>query len=391
MKAIRELLNRRWILRRQDPELYFEIKDQSKAIGEFIKDKLGYAIIVNPILVKLDKIPGKAQPWMGVMHFETQLSYVFFCHVLMFLEDREPDEQFILSQVTDYIKSQPDEREVVDWTVYQQRRALIKVLEFCKEEGLIVVSDGDDSGFVSSEESVEVLYENSGASKYFVRRFPFDITQVDTARAFDQADWQSDDSDRGIVRRYRVYRRLLLEPVVYSQGSEDQDFLYIKNQRSVIAHDFEHFLGADLQVHKNCALLLFPEGSSLSEAMPNRKNSSDIVLQCCLEIRNRVKAGLFELQKSDELHFSTVAWSNFLDDVREKYSGGWTKGYRELAASSLKEEINALMIKFGMIEVDAVYKEVIVRSVAAKMVGDYPEAYWNNLSSDVDEAINDDE
>ena len=388
MKAIKELLNRRWILKRQDPELYFEIKDQTKVFREFIKEKLGYSLIVNPILVKLEKLPGKAQNWMGIGHFEAQLSYVFFCYVLMFLEEREPDEQFILSQITDYIKSQPKEKEPVDWTVYQQRRALIKVLEFCKEEGLILVSDGDDSGFVGSESAVEVLYENTGASKYFVRRFAFDITQVTSLKAFEQVDWQSDDADRGIIRRYRVYRRLLLEPIVYQQGNDDPDFLYIKNMRSVLAHDFEHFLSAELQVHKNCAMLIFSDGNLISESLPNRKNSSDIVLQCCLEIRRRVDEGTFIRQEQDRIHLSKVAWEHFVDGIRERYSPGWTKGYRELSVSNLRLEINAIMMQYGMIETDALYKEVILLPAAAKMVGDYPEAYWNSTPSNLEEMSN---
>lgn len=381
MKAIRELLNRRWILKRRDPELYFEIKDQVKVFGEFFKEKLGYALIINPIMVKLEKLPGKAQPWMGIGHFETQISYVFFCLLLMFLEDREPEEQFILSQITDYIKAQPAEGEAVDWTVYQQRRALIKVLEFCKEEGLIVISDGDDSAFVSSEGSVEVLYENTGASKYFVRRFPFDITQVNSIKAFEQVDWQSDDAERGIIRRYRVYRRLLIEPVVYQQGSEDQDFLYIKNMRSVLAYDFDHYLEADLQVHKNCAMLIFHDGNLVSESLPNRKNSSDIVLQCTHEIRLAVSNGTFERQSADRIHLSKGAWAEFLDAVRAKYGAGWSKGYRELSTTNYRSEINTIMMQYGMIEIDDRYKDVFILPAAAKMVGDYPESYWESTET----------
>jgi len=385
MKAIQELLNRRWILKKHDPDLYFEIKDQAKVFSEFTKDKLGYALIVNPILIKLEKLPGKAQEWMGIEAFESTLTYVFFCHVLMFMEDREPDEQFILSQITDYIKSQPVEGEPVDWTVYQQRKALIKVLDFCKAEGLIVVSDGDDSGFIGTETAVEVLYENTGASKYFVRRFPFDVTQVNSIKAFEQADWQSEDADRGILRRHRIYRRLLLEPVVYSQGSDDQDFLYIKNQRSVLSHDFEQFIGSDLHIHKNTAMLIFPEGANIAEALPNRKNSSDIVLQCCYEIRQQVSKGILLRQADDRIHLSMVAWDQLLDEVKVKYGTGWTKGYREMPSASLKAEINKLMTQYGMLERDATYKEVSILPAAGKLVGNYPEAYWKNSALQVEE------
>lgn len=380
MNAIKELLNRRWILKREEPELYFSLKDQSKMFGDFFKDKLGYALIINPLLIKLEKLPGKTKPWMGIRTFETPQAYLFLCYILMFLEDREPEEQFILSQITDYIKAQPMQDEPVDWTVYQQRKALIKVLEFTKSEGLILVSDGNDSDFISSQGAVEVLYENTGASKYFVRRFPFDITQVNTPKEFERVDWQSEDADRGILRRHRVYRRLILEPVIYQQGSDDQDYLYIKNQRSVIAHDFDAYLGADLQVHKNGAMLIFPEGQLVTDSIPNRKNSSDIVLQICFEVRKAVEEGSFIRQESDKIPLSRVKWDAFIEQVRETYSEGWSKGYREMSLSHLKAELNDIMSQFGMIEMNAMHKEIILLPAVAKMIGEYPKAYWEQTT-----------
>jgi len=380
MNAIKELLNRRWILKREEPDLYFSLKDQSKQFVDFFKDKLGYALIINPLLIKLEKLPGKTQPWMGIRTFETPQAYLFLCYILMFLEDREPEEQFILSQITDHIKAQPTEGEPVDWTIYQQRRALIKVLEFTKSEGLILVSDGNDSDFISSQGSVEVLYENTGASKYFVRRFPFDITQVNTPAEFERVDWQSEDADRGILRRHRVYRRLILEPVVYQQGSDDQDYLYIKNQRSVIAHDFDAFLGADLQVHKNGAMLIFPEGQLVTDSIPNRKNSSDIVLQICFEVRKAVENGSFIRQETDKIPLSRVKWDAFIEQVRETYLEGWSKGYRDMSLNALKVEIYAIMSQFGMIETNQMHKEIILMPAIAKMVGEYPKAYWEQTT-----------
>ena len=93
-------MNRRWILKSQDPQLYYEIKDNAKELKKKLQEKFGYALIINPYLVKLEKIPGKAEGWMGITEFETLMEYQMFCYLLMLLEDKEAGERFILSNIS---------------------------------------------------------------------------------------------------------------------------------------------------------------------------------------------------------------------------------------------------------------------------------------------------
>lgn len=389
MEEIKILLNKRWILKRTEPDLYFKIKDAHKEYQEFLKDKLGYSLIINPIMVKVEKIPGKPLSWMGIDSFEAPLAYSFLCFILMFLEEKDAEEQFVLSQITDYIKSQFTESESIDWTVYQNRKILIKVMDFCKQEGMILVSDGDDSAFASSESSMEVLYENTGSSKYFVRRFPFDITGLESASEFEEIDWQTDDSDRGLARRHRIYRRLVMEPVVYQSSFEDQDYLYIKNMRSNLTHDMEKYLGADLHIHKNGALLLFQDTSDIDYVLPNRKNLSDIVLQTCLEIRKNVKSENFKRSFDDVITISEVKWKEHLDKVRFIYGEGWSKAYREIGSKALFEDVTEYMISFGMLERHSSSREISIMPLAAKITGNYPEDYWKKKEEKEDGNMDD--
>ena len=50
----------------------------------------------------------------------------------------------------------------------------------------------------------EVLYENTGASRYFMRNFSKDITDYGSPKDFLESDWFAMDEDRGIARRHRV-------------------------------------------------------------------------------------------------------------------------------------------------------------------------------------------
>ena len=78
---------------------------------------------------------------MGITEFKEPVEYVLFCLVLMFLEDREAEEQFVLSQLTEYVQSQYQE-EQIDWTVYRYRRHMIKVMKYCVSCGILKVNDG---------------------------------------------------------------------------------------------------------------------------------------------------------------------------------------------------------------------------------------------------------
>ena len=54
MNALEILLGRRWILKSRDRELYYRMKDEAPAIKKFLTEKLGYQMIVNPYLIKIE-------------------------------------------------------------------------------------------------------------------------------------------------------------------------------------------------------------------------------------------------------------------------------------------------------------------------------------------------
>ncbi len=376
MKEIHTLLGNRWVLKRQDADLYFKLKDNLQQYKSFFREKLGYSIIVNPLMVKVEKIPGKAKPWMGIRDFDTKMAYVFFCLVLMYLEELDQGEQFVLSQVTDYIQANYKKGETVDWTSFTQRKTLIKVLRYFSDTGMIIVNDGDENGFAGSAESVAVLYENTGASKYFMRRFAVDISEVQSIDDFEGLEWRTEDLDRGLVRRHRIYRRLVMEPVVYEESDDDQDYLYIKNQRSVITHDIEKNLDSAFHLHQNGAMVMMKESDGGALHMPNRKNIADIVLQICNEIRSMAVSGVLQRNRKDIILIPHLKWTQMVEVVREKYSQGWSKTYREAMLHQLQKEIEELMTDFGMIEIDKDRVEVSLMPACGKLTGDYSADYW---------------
>lgn len=234
MNVLEILLNRRWILKSRDRELYYQVKEKL-ASGEekkFLREKLGYQVIVNPYLIKVEKMPAVPENWMGILDFKEPVEYVFFCLVLMFLEEKEAEEQFVLSELTEYVQSQY-EGEQIDWTVYRYRRHMIKVMKYCTACGLLNIDDGSEEGF-ARDYTGEVLYENTGASRYFMKNFTQDIMGYHSPEDFEKEEWIDVNEDRGIVRRQRVYRRLLMSMGMYKDSDSEEDFAYVRNYRNMI-------------------------------------------------------------------------------------------------------------------------------------------------------------
>lgn len=375
MQVMETLLNKRWIVRALDKELYYKTKEQAGTVKKFITEKLGYQLIINPYIIKLEKLPAKAEGWMGIAAFNEKMQYVFLCMILMFLEDKEVEEQFILSELTEYIQGKFEE-EHIDWALYQNRRSLVKVIKYCVEEGMVLLNDGSEDLFISGIEG-EVLYENTGASRYFMRNFTQNILEFNSIRDFEKSEWIDVNEERGIIRRQRVYRRLLLSPGLYKEGEEDEDFVYIKHYRNMIASDFNDYFDCELQVHKTSAYLILQPEAGLRKYFPAENSLSDIVLLCNQIIYKKIQSGVIQLQPDEYAVVSESGFQTMIEECKETYGHGMIKAYREKTSSDFYRTVKETMEYYGFIEVDRMKKEIIIRPVIGKIQGFYPENYKN--------------
>jgi len=386
MKELEILLENYWISKEEDKELYYRIKDSIPEFKQFLNDKLGYHILVNPNLIKLEKLPGKAEAWMGIQEFESTMEYAFLCMILMFLEDKGKEEQFVLSNITEFIQGHYMGEEKVDWTLFRHRKALIRTLRFATSIRILKVDDGDEQGFVS-DESTEILYESTGLSRYFVRNFSVNILGYTSYEDLEDEDLIETDKDRGILRRHRIYRRLLMSPIIYNEGSEDSDYAYIKNFRSVIENDIEKYLELPIHIHRNGTCIILPESHTFKDVFPENKTISEIVLQMNMLIRESVKEEVLELDKDDTVTISTAAFESMIKDLKLQSSMGWSKEYREMSLDRLFEDVLNYMHGFNMIEIINKGKEIRIMPLVGKIVGSYPEDFKEKVEIQQEVAV----
>ena len=79
MKELETLLNRRWVLKSEDRELYYKIRDSIGEIRKFATEKMGCQVIENALLVKMEKIPALPETCMGIDAFASKEEYAFLC------------------------------------------------------------------------------------------------------------------------------------------------------------------------------------------------------------------------------------------------------------------------------------------------------------------------
>lgn len=377
MKELDLLLENYWIIKENDKDLYYKIRDSLQEIRPFLYEKLGYQIIVNPYLVKLEKMPGKSESWMGIEDFEDKMEYSFLCLLLMFLEDKGREEQFLLSEVTEFIEGTLSGDEKVDWTLYRHRKYLINVLKFLLNIGMIKVNDGDEYGFANTQDT-EVLYENTGISTYFVRNFTGNIMDYNSLEDFENDEWIDIDRDRGRIRRNRVYRRIIMAPAIYNEGVEDQDYLYIKNYRNMIQSDIEKYFDSELHVHKNGTFLVLNEDKNYKRAFPENKTISDIVLQMNGLILEKLREEVLTKEANDIISISIQGFNALTRELKEKNFFGWSKEYREMREEKLCENIIDYMKSYSMLEVDDDFNEIKIMPLVGKVTGKYPLDFINS-------------
>lgn len=376
MNALEILLGRRWILKSRDRELYYQVKDQLGAVKRFLTEKLGYQVIVNPYLIKAEKMPAKPENWMGILEFHHKIEYVFFCIVLMFLEEKEAEEQFVLSELTEYIQGQYRE-EQVDWTVYSFRRHLIKVLKYCVSCGILNVDDGNEESF-ARDDSSEVLYENTGVSRYFMKNFTQDIMGFSSPEDFQKEEWIGVDEDRGIVRRQRVYRRLLMTMGMYRDPETEEDFAYVKNFRNMIQGELSEFLDCELHVHRSGAFLILGEDCRMGRCFPEENTLSDIVLLVNSLIGEKIQEGKIVPGAEEQIDLPGEAFLGILEECRERYSRGFIKTYREMTTKEFCQEVLSYMKELSLIEERR--GDIWVSGAAGKIAGQYPKDFLEELN-----------
>jgi TIGR02678 family protein len=369
MQAMRTLMEKYWVIKDKEKEMYMKTKREISDSRKFLREQLGWQLINNERILKLEKIPAYAESFMGITVFTEIRDYCIFTALLIFLEDKEDHEQFLLSELVDMIVAQLQDKIDVDWTLFTHRKSLVRALQFAESRDLLEVYDGSSDSVTGGIEH-EVLYENTGLSRYFATSFHYDIGAFTSYQDFEKEQMKELETNRGHFRINRVYRQLAATPAMYWENSDDQDAIYLKNQRQWVQKHLDEQLGGSLEIHKNAAFFVMMEDDYFGECHPREATIAEIILNVGDEIRKAVAAGKMTRGNDDTIRISETMFHQMIKVCKEKYQQGWSKEYREMEDMKLIRVLEEYMM--GWLLLGKEEGQVIILPAAGKIIGTYP-------------------
>lgn len=387
MDEFRYLLDRFWVTRAENKELYFSVKRALPLYRRLVNEQLGWNLVVNESVIKLEKVPPKAMSWMGIQEFQESLDYCLLCGTLLFLSDLDDGEQFLLSSLTESLGSILAEVQPMDWTRFSHRKSLVRVLRYAQRIGLLIVYDGVSEAF-GNDQTQEVLYENTGLSRHFPVHFGRDIMHRNSIEDFESFAWEGEDAARGRQRIQRVYRQLTLSPALYWSEHDHSDYDYVKNQRSWLNRYLSETMGGELHVHKNGAFFVLDEEHRFGSVHPRDSAISDVALLLCAQLRNRIKAGIYPRNEDDTVFLTHREFQHEMIQCQAQYGTGWGRRLRELSLDRLAQELISYLSDWMFLEKQL--EGFLLYPAVGKWIGRYPAQYQDRVREETtDEPLED--
>lgn len=378
-KELEYLLNNYWCIKEQNPDIYFKIKNHLDYYKDFIHTKLGSRLIVNDRFIKLEKIPAIPKSYMGIPTFTDTLEYTILFIVLLFLEDKPKLEQFILSNLLDFIINTATTLEldnVPNWNILHHRKCLVNVINQIKKLGIIKVVE--ENNLFTEDTSAEALYETTGLSNYYVREFKNNILEYTDLSDYINDEFSAQNENVGDVRRYKVYRHLLYSLVTYSEDLTEFEMDYLRKFRSSINNELTKYTTSELELTRNMAVLMYDDTSREKFDFPNNKAITDIVLLVNSSILKKINNEELELNIDETITISKEQISRIIKDVRQENISYFSKYYKDMSIDNFINEVLSYMKEYDFIRVsDLGYK---IYPMVSRLTGYIPKDTFEQLN-----------
>ncbi|UJL46720.1 TIGR02678 family protein [Virgibacillus sp. NKC19-16] len=377
-RCIRLLIERFWITRDDNEELYYLIKDNEAEIKAFFRDTFRYRLIITHDLVKLEKVPVKTYNWMGNKEvksqttFKKQRDFVFLFCILAFIEGKGRDDQFSLQNICEAIQAyypQADDREhvTITWkegSGYQNRLSLIRVLKYALKMKLIVEVDQHLEDFAADDEH-DVLFERTPYVTYFIRNFK-DLFAWKTYNDFKAH--LDNENDEYIDGKHRFYRRLFLEPIVYHHEITEDEQDYVKRFYHKIESNVHKYTGYEYERYKHNSVLTKTTMASGEVVHPAENMLSNLILRfagCILENQTD-----YEFSFTNEVDMSNNEIQQILTKLKMSDSRFWSKSFKQMTSENLRNVVTNYLVNWNFADVKD-DKTLTLKEGLFRIVGNY--------------------
>lgn len=339
-KEINLLLNNFWITKEENPEEYYLLKKNKDELRKFISKNLGSNLIIHDRFIKLEKISNTPSKDQGINAFTNCSDYVYLFLSLLYLEDKPRGEKFILSQFIQYIKNTAITLKlsnIPNWTLSSHRKSLVRVIKYLLDKHVITLKDEENISF-GEDENADALYEVTGISNYLIPSFDYEIYNLTTPKEFLDKQWEGQDTEKGDVRRYKIYRDLLYLPAIHKENLTLSEYDYLSKMHKSIENELKN-IDLNVEITKNMALIYMDDNSIQKNYFPNGKRITDIILLINTEIDNFIKENNVPKNENETFTLKDFELEKIILDIRVNKKLYFSKYYLDQSQSRYKEEM----------------------------------------------------
>jgi uncharacterized protein (TIGR02678 family) len=344
------LLNRHWIAKEEDPDLFYAIRDQYTELRDWFAEFTGFSLILTRTMAKLDKAPVIATPWMGFSEFREPRDYALFAYSLWFLESKTEMDQFVLTDIVEQVSEQLVASGLaMDWENYQHRLSMVRALKKLRQLGVLRQIDGEESDWAHNSRTKNVLYECSPSARYVLRHFPKELKAYNRLDEFSEQVVYPETVDGELrKRRHRIYRRLLLEPAVTDREWSPDELYYVQTQRRTLMDQMQFMFGMEGSRYREGLFFFHPELSGECSLFPTASGISDLVLLFAGELRRRLGSRDWYITEQGTVELTRTDVEGMLYLLKQKYGEYWSKEHREMNLGELAAALTSHMAEWKL-------------------------------------------
>ncbi|MCS3452348.1 MULTISPECIES: TIGR02678 family protein [Bradyrhizobium] len=320
------------------------VRRHSETLREWFARETGWILNVERDCARLFKRPADLlDSTRGFPDYDRR-RYILFCLACAVLERADP--QITLRVLGDRLLAFAAEPSLnalaFSFTLqtHHERRELVAVCRHLLDIGVLVRVAGEEEGFVhhiseTSEHLHDALYDIQrrvlagilaaarGPSTWAAEEAPQDVEQRLQALTAEHVP-DSDDGRRTATRR-DLSRRLLDDPVVYTDSLDPVTRAYFLNQRGPMGARLAEAAGLVPEQRAEGLALADETGTLTDLSMPAEGTEAHVTLLVAEHLAGTLRDG-----GEPEHQISTeVDITNFIERARERYGRYWRKSARE--------------------------------------------------------------
>lgn len=347
-RGLKLLFENFWIIREDQPEHYNFLRRHQQALQKELRQRFGLSLIARPQYIQLLKRPQQLAGWMGDIGFTSSSDYGLFCCAMAYVEDFEAGTPFMLDELIRGLGLMMPEELEMDWTNYNHRKSLVRVIKKMISLRLIDSIQGETSGFEQSEMNQDVLFMTTVQSRAFLARAPQSYTEYQDFNEY----WQDFQGSQHLEGNQVLYQRLMMEPEIRRSPENEETFTRLRNyhfrmQEYVESHTYFHF-----ELYRDYGAFTLEQQDSWQEVFPSRRVIDEILVQLATLLR----ATDYEASPYGHVTLSQEAWQQLVIKLKEEYHSYWSKEFSEMSETQLSQTLLSRGQEWQLIEVTEMIK-----------------------------------